>query len=358
MAAAAGHGGNGGAPAMAVTPVKSMERRASLRRAGAGAAPPAPPDAEKGKARHATPLLLVILWTSMACAFVAGYSSALTRRWLLSLPGVADALSERRCSERTTCTTPDAARTGPSGVLYRAFFSAPSVALLVGAALGAWTLRTRGRRTALMAANATYIAAFVIATAARDYYTLLVGSLVGELASGIVVVAVVVVDAELAPPKKRLVFMTASSTVAFGMGALCASCLALAQIALPSSADNWFWRVMTAFGAWPCFLLLAIVPFVPESPLLLVQRGRTAEALQTLKDLRGPFADVRDEHTGIIHEIAEAQADDARMRRVRAWVRVRGGGGGSERGLVSSFAVLPLPAPRMLLSSGTNQRLT
>ena len=36
--AAAGHGGYAGAVAMAVTPVKSVERRASLRAARAGAA--------------------------------------------------------------------------------------------------------------------------------------------------------------------------------------------------------------------------------------------------------------------------------------------------------------------------------
>jgi MFS family permease len=245
----------------------------------------------------------------MACLYVTGFTSALDRKWFLSLPGVSEALTHRVCA-RGVCPTPD------DRGLQQAFFSAPPAGRLVGLVVGAWILRRHGRRAALALANVWNIAAFATAAAAQSYHTLLVGSLMSEVSTGIFYTAVVVVDAELAPPNRRFAVMTAVVSVAMGLGVLNASCLALAQAALPQAETTWFWRVVTAFGAWPCMILLAIVPFVPESPLLQVQRGRTAEALQTLKDLRGPFADVKGEFSGIIHAVAAAEADDARLRRV------------------------------------------
>jgi MFS family permease len=225
---------------------------------------------------------------------------------------MAEDSTHRTCGHRACPTTH-----AKGGALHQAFAFAPSAGLLLGAVVGAWVLRAYGRRAALMMANASLIAAFVVAAAKEDYYVLLVGSLVSDFGIGAVHVAVLVVDAELAPPARRLAFVTAAASLALGLGWSSASALALAHSALRPAQRAWFWRFVVLYGAWPCVLLLVIIPFVPESPLLLVQRGRAADALRALKDLRGPFADVKGEFLGIIHACAEAEGQDAALRRVR-----------------------------------------
>ena len=160
----------------------------------------------------------------------------------------------------------------------------------------------------------------------------------------------VLVDVEIAPPSRRLCFVAASVCVCWAIGEGCASTLLLAGMVegdprpvgahikspAPPSYTTWLWRLAVAFGAWPCVILIVLAPLVPESPWLLVRRGRVDDGLRALKDLRGPFVDVSAEFMDALKASPVPVGTGSKHRDGNGGDDDRGCSGGARRGATTA----------------------
>ncbi|GGY07011.1 sugar porter family MFS transporter [Streptomyces hiroshimensis] len=148
-------------------------------------------------------------------------------------------------------------------------------AALLGAALTAPTsgrLADRlGRRPVLGGATAFYAAGTLLSATAEGTAALLAGRLLVGLALGATSFAVPLYISEIAPPARRGALVTLNQLM-ITVGLLLS--YVVAYVLEPSGN----WRTMFALGAAPALILLAGLPFVPESPEWLHSRGRTERA--------------------------------------------------------------------------------
>ncbi|MEU1819748.1 sugar porter family MFS transporter [Streptomyces roseifaciens] len=148
-------------------------------------------------------------------------------------------------------------------------------AALLGAALTAPTsgrLADRlGRRPVLGGATAFYAAGTLLSATAEGTASLLTGRLLVGLALGATSFAVPLYISEIVPPARRGALVTVNQLM-ITVGLLLS--YVVAYVLEPSGN----WRAMFALGAAPALILLAGLPFVPESPEWLHSRGRADRA--------------------------------------------------------------------------------
>lgn len=103
---------------------------------------------------------------------------------------------------------------------------------------------------------------------------------------------------ELVPPKGRGV-LAGISGLAGVVGYILAAYVGVGFFYY-NAADSSQWRVPIALGCFPCLVLLAIMPWLPESPRWLLYKGRDVEAKAIISKLHTGRDDTR-------HEYAQAE---------------------------------------------------
>ncbi|XP_011606020.1 proton myo-inositol cotransporter isoform X1 [Takifugu rubripes] len=155
---------------------------------------------------------------------------------------------------------------------------AAAVSSLGGGFLNGWL----GRRICILIASFIFSIGGVILGLAPNKEVLLVGRVTVGLGIGIASMTVPVYIAEVSPPHQRGQLVTINSLFITG-GQFIASLIdgAFSYLAHDS------WRYMLALSAVPAVLQFIGFIFLPESPRWLLQSGRTHEAHDVLRRIRG-----------------------------------------------------------------------
>lgn len=140
-----------------------------------------------------------------------------------------------------------------------------------------------GRRPAILIAGVTCIVGAVITAAAPNIAGFVVGRLVvgtgAQLASGPAATLI----AEVLPPRQRGAVLGLFYTCFF-VGSLFSAGINLHMVTIP---DTWAWRAPAALQSMFSVLALLVLPFVPESPRWLVDKGRHDQARDVLSIMYG-----------------------------------------------------------------------
>ena len=209
------------------------------------------------------------------------------------------------------------------------------------AALIAGPLADRiGRKPVILGAAVLFIAGALAMALAAGPWSLLVGRLLVGLAIGLSSTTVPIYISESAPAASRGTLITAMTCV----GTLGTVVAGLTCGAMSEVREGWRW--MFGLGAVPAALQLVGFALMPESPRLLVARGRDEAARDVLARIRGPGAHVD-------AELATIQRDFAFQEALKS-SHIAGDGGGGSCGAVSSSvlarAVRDTPVRRALIA--------
>ena len=112
-----------------------------------------------------------------------------------------------------------------------------------------------------------------------------------SLSYGVLSHATLLQDAELSPAGARGTVLVLCIDLAYDVGSLLGAGVAFAvnTVSAQGSEMSWLWRLVLGGSVLQAFALVCIVPFIPETPASLVQRGRLDAGLHALRELRGPF---------------------------------------------------------------------
>lgn len=152
---------------------------------------------------------------------------------------------------------------------------------IVGALAAGWPLEKFGRKKTLAVCCVWSIAFVFVQFFSTSIGMLCAGEILGGLAYGFYVVIAPVYASEVCPLALRGV-LTASVNLAFVIGQFIAQGCAAG---LESRLDEWAYKAPFAIQwVWPV-VLLAGLPFAPESPYWLVRQGRKEDAMKSLEKL-------------------------------------------------------------------------
>jgi MFS transporter, SP family, galactose:H+ symporter len=158
---------------------------------------------------------------------------------------------------------------------------------LFGSLGGGWIADHFGRKRALLAAAALFVAGAAVEAFTPDAPVLVAGRLIVGFGVGVAAVAAPLYAAELAPAEQRGRFIS-SYQLAITIGIFLAYFVDQAL----AGANGWRWMLGLS-AASGLLLFLAVLP-AAESPRWLLKRGRTDDARRTLTKLRpGIDVDVR-----------------------------------------------------------------
>lgn len=160
-----------------------------------------------------------------------------------------------------------------------------------------------GRRLTLLLLSVPMVAAWLLMSVTTSGLCLMLGRVLAGMAIGVVSVAAGMYVSEVAEPSVRGTLgsffqlqITVGILLGYMLGLLGSPVLlAYVNVALPVVYAALFW-------------------FMPESPVFLLNRGKSERARASLQWLRGPEYDVSEEIAAIRHSIA--------VRRASGWQRV------------------------------------
>ncbi|KAK2764086.1 hypothetical protein FQN52_008776 [Onygenales sp. PD_12] len=178
---------------------------------------------------------------------------------------------------------------------FLAVFNNPSASLLgflvasyeVGALFGAiftFAVGDRfGRKPSNIAGAIIVSIGAILQTATQGLAQFLIGRLIAGFGLGIMTTVIPIWLTECATPtsRGRMMAMQLSNLI---MGLIIANWLDYGMAFHPGSVQ---WRLPCAFQIVFCLIVLALVPFLPESPRYLCAAGRVEEATVALAALRG-----------------------------------------------------------------------
>lgn len=180
--------------------------------------------------------------------------------------------------------------------------STPFFGKLVGAITCGSVSERWGRKMAIFILACISLVGVTLQTAAFSAAQFTVGRVVNFAMTGFCIVVVPIYQAECSPKELRgLMNSTIQMVIIFGQTV--ASLVNLGTKGIPSDAS---WRIPVGLQFVVPVILLALLPFIPESPRWLLSKDRPDEAFESLQRLRGKLTE-----NDIRVEMAEIQADQA-----------------------------------------------
>lgn len=147
----------------------------------------------------------------------------------------------------------------------------------IGCALGAVVAfvygEKIGRKRSIMLANIIVIIGAAIQTASFDYWQMFVSRIVGGIGVGLSTVAVPILQSETLPAHNRGALLVVQSALII-IGVAIASWLCFATLHADSSLQ---WRFPISCQMLFSLLVLALCPFLCETPRWLAQKGKIDE---------------------------------------------------------------------------------
>jgi SP family galactose:H+ symporter-like MFS transporter len=138
-----------------------------------------------------------------------------------------------------------------------------------------------GRKVALHMANVFYLSGAILASAAVEFWMLLLGRLLVGVGWGAAAVVVPQLLSEISPPSVRG-SLTVLNQCSITFGAFC--CVLLYDGL--ESVGKIAWRISIGLGGVPTLVQVLLTLFIPESPIWLMRRHRTAQARRVLLRIR------------------------------------------------------------------------
>jgi MFS transporter, SP family, arabinose:H+ symporter len=159
-----------------------------------------------------------------------------------------------------------------------------------------------GRRAVLFLTAVLFLVSSLLAASAHSYPAFIIARILGGLAVGAAILTAPMYIAEIAPPERRgLLVATNQLMIVIGISASFFS-----NDLILTGAGSWRW--MLGVEAIPALVFLALLTTVPESPRWLLARGRSREALEVMRAVRGAAA------------VAELESiQQATVRRAGSW---------------------------------------
>ncbi|CAE7173542.1 unnamed protein product [Rhizoctonia solani] len=150
--------------------------------------------------------------------------------------------------------------------------SATTLGALIGGLAAGMISDFVGRKPVLAAANVVFIGGAIAQAVCHTVAAMIGGRFLIGIGVGLAACMAPLFIAELSPTKLRgrlvtvnVVFITGGQVISYGIGA-----------AFESSPGGWRW--MVGLGAVPAALQLVMLPFLPESPRILVRSGNLEQA--------------------------------------------------------------------------------
>lgn len=260
---------------------------------------------------HVTPAVFIVLWSSCTLAFMLGFSFSSSHIiqvppfLALFFPDVLRdlvAAGDLLASERGDINRVTHARPNPSRELSVEWcaFSANSLTWFVASryyvatlcmVFAAWLTRAHGRRAGVWVACVLNLIGTILMASAVHRAQLHTGNVLVGVSLSFLYQSFYLEDAEVAPARYRGAFTSSSvlsSSIGYtaGLGLFWASHLRVSSFG---------WRLALGLGAWPAVIVLMLLPWLPETPNSLIQRGRLVEGREALRRIRGPFCDIDEE---------------------------------------------------------------
>ncbi|KEF56408.1 uncharacterized protein A1O9_07989 [Exophiala aquamarina CBS 119918] len=171
-----------------------------------------------------------------------------------------------------------------------AFNSAYYAACAAGTLVNVWLPNKYGRLWTIRIGCLISFVGIILQTAAVNFPMLLVGRIIGGIATGIIFAICPVYASEISPPDMR-----GRVGALFALNISLANCLTVwIGLGLYFIPGNTAFRVLFGFQLLPGICMLAGSPWMPESPRWLALMDRYVEALDVLKKIHGDDPNVSD----------------------------------------------------------------
>lgn len=160
--------------------------------------------------------------------------------------------------------------------------STPMLGKLLGALICGPVTERFGRRPTMIILAFLSIICCVLQTASRAPAQFIIGRIINYGMIGFVIILVPIYQAECFPPALRGIV---TSTIQFqiSIGGLTAS---LVNLGTKGMATDAAWLIPTGLQLILPLVILAMIPWMPESPLWLISKGRKEQAVVSLSKLR------------------------------------------------------------------------
>ncbi|KIV89131.1 hypothetical protein PV10_08728 [Exophiala mesophila] len=171
-----------------------------------------------------------------------------------------------------------------------AFNSAYYAACAVGTAMNTYLPNKYGRLWTIRIGCLISFVGIILQTAAVNYAMLLIGRIIGGIATGIIFGICPVYASEISPPQTR-----GRVGALFALNISLANCLTVwIGLGLYFIPGNAAFRILFGFQLLPGILMLAGSPWMPESPRWLALMDRYDDCLAVLKQIHGNDQDDSD----------------------------------------------------------------
>uniref|UniRef100_A0A383VJ39 Major facilitator superfamily (MFS) profile domain-containing protein n=1 Tax=Tetradesmus obliquus TaxID=3088 RepID=A0A383VJ39_TETOB len=267
---------------------------AAATRAPLPAAPAAVQEAQHPDDAPMTPVVYLVLWTSIAVGVLRGYmlsntvAARQTPSYTYTFSGLPQAFILAKIS--AFCAT------GIDGLPGLSWYETVIESLpLLAALLAAGFVQSRGRKMGVALGCVMAIVGQVLLAAAVHVVMLYVGAAVSRSASDILYLSTGLQVVEVAPRTSRGRFLMGHHLgVAFGT--------VLSAVLGFFIADQGAlgWRLLFGVAVLPAAAVLVVVPWLYETPHSLIQRHKYADGWAALREVRGPFYDAYPEFQAIV----------------------------------------------------------
>ncbi|KAF1828562.1 general substrate transporter [Decorospora gaudefroyi] len=160
--------------------------------------------------------------------------------------------------------------------------STPFIGKALGAIVCGMIAERWGRRMAILVLCIVSFIGATLQTSATTAAQFTIGRIIAYAMTGMAVVVVPIYQAETAPPELRGMFgCTIQFMIIFGQ--VVASLITYGTQNITSNAG---WQIPIGLQLVPPFLILVLLPILPESPRWLVSRDRNEDAAKSLRKIR------------------------------------------------------------------------